>query len=83
MAPAKILDQRKTSSVPFRKEQATSENQAVPVLTEELVLLLQNTQDVPPDDDETAPQPEKHTAKNKILDRLKSPHFDDSRILKR
>ena len=35
---------------------------------------------VPDDDDETAPQPEKHTASNKILAIAKSPHFDDTRI---
>jgi hypothetical protein len=39
--------------------------------------------DVPPDDDETAPQPEIHTVSNKTLAIVKSPHFDDSRILRR
>jgi hypothetical protein len=33
-----------------------------------------------PDDDEVAPQPEKHTAINKRLARAKNPHFDDTRI---
>jgi hypothetical protein len=35
---------------------------------------------VVPDDDEVAPQPEKHTAINKRLARAKNPHFDDTRI---
>jgi hypothetical protein len=35
---------------------------------------------VVPDDDEVAPQPEKHTAINKRLARAKNPHFDDTGI---
>jgi hypothetical protein len=37
--------------------------------------------DVPPDDDETAPQPEKHTASNKTLGTVQSSHFDDTKGL--
>jgi hypothetical protein len=32
------------------------------------------------DDDETAPQPERHTASNRTLATAKNPHFDDTRI---
>ena len=35
---------------------------------------------VVPVDDETAPQPEIHTASNKTLATAKNPHFDDTRI---
>ena len=31
-------------------------------------------------DDETAPQPEKHTASIRTLARVKNPHFNDTRV---
>jgi hypothetical protein len=37
--------------------------------------------DVPPDDDETAPQPEKYTASDKTPTTVKSPLFDDTQDL--
>jgi hypothetical protein len=35
---------------------------------------------VPPEEDETAPQPEKPTASSRTLATANSPHFDDTRI---
>ena len=35
---------------------------------------------VPPDEDETAPQPEKPTASSRTLAITNSPHFDDTRV---